>query len=147
MDNHIGFHLPPKMGIWRWIRELHWNTRYAFQRAWRGYDNTDVFDLGFGFLEKMPVLLKEFLQCNEALFHDPITGKDMSKEETDAVLREMIWNFEGANEDVAHKRRFGTEYGEISLTIEQHRQLADDMVACREKAMELFSSYLPQLWY
>ena len=71
----------------------------------------------------------------------------MSKEETDAVLREMIWNFEGANEDVAHERRFGTEYGEISLTIEQHRQLADDMVACREKAMELFSTYLPQLWY
>ena len=67
MNRKIGFHFPPKMGLKRWLKEACWNLRYAFQRAWRGYDNIDVFDLGFSFIEKMPVLLNEFLECNNAL--------------------------------------------------------------------------------
>ena len=52
------------------IKEYYWDLRYAWQRAWRGYDNIDVFDLGFITLKKMPILLREFKKHNDALFHN-----------------------------------------------------------------------------
>lgn len=52
------------------LRELWWQLRYAWQRAWRGYDFTDVFELGYNFTAKMPVLLAEFLKNNVGLFYD-----------------------------------------------------------------------------
>lgn len=52
------------------LREFWWQLRYAWQRAWRGYDFTDVFELGYNFTAKMPVLLTEFLKNNVGLFYD-----------------------------------------------------------------------------
>ena len=51
------------------LREFWWQLRYAWQRAWRGYDFTDVFELGYNFTAKMPVLLAEFLKNNVGLFY------------------------------------------------------------------------------
>lgn len=48
------------------LREFWWQLRYAWQRAWRGYDFTDVFELGYNFTAKMPVLLTEFLKTMSA---------------------------------------------------------------------------------
>ena len=71
------------------LRELWWQLRYAWQRAWRGYDFTDVFELGYNFTAKMPVLLTEFLKNNVGLFYDTEADKQLDEEETNAVIKEM----------------------------------------------------------
>lgn len=72
------------------LREFWWQLRYAWQRAWRGYDFTDVFELGYNFTAKMPVLLAEFLKNNVGLFYDAEADKQLDEEETNAVIKEMI---------------------------------------------------------
>ena len=67
------------------LREFLWQLRYAWQRAWRGYDFTDVFELGYNFTAKMPVLLAEFLKNNVGLFYDAEADKQLDEEETNAV--------------------------------------------------------------
>lgn len=69
---------------WR-IRNLFWELRYAWRRAWRGYDDVEIFDLGFSFFRRMPMLLRQFKTCNISLFYDDEHDRDMTEEETDAV--------------------------------------------------------------
>lgn len=87
------------------LRELWWQLRYAWQRAWRGYDFTDVFELGYNFTAKMPVLLTEFLKNNVGLFYDTEADKQLDEEETNAVIKEMIFYFENCDEDHACLRK------------------------------------------
>ena len=77
--------------MWFRLREMIWEIRYAWQRAWRGYDSTDVFELGFNFISLMPVLLREFRSKTIALLPDPDhPGKAHTEEETQRILDEMI---------------------------------------------------------
>lgn len=34
----------------QYFTTLCWQIRYAWQRAWRGYDDTDVFELAYNYL-------------------------------------------------------------------------------------------------
>lgn len=76
------------------LREFWWQLRYAWQRAWRGYDFTDVFELGYNFTAKMPVLLAEFLKNNVGLFYDTEADKQLDEEETNlrTVMKTMCIN-------------------------------------------------------
>lgn len=56
----------------------------------------DVGDFGYRLGERVVVLLQEFARANDCLFHDPETGRDLSKEETDAVIAELISMFEAS---------------------------------------------------
>ena len=86
--------------------------RYAWQRAWRGYDFTDVFELGYNFTTKMPVLLTEFLKNNVGLFYDAEADKQLDEEETNAVIKEMIFYFENCDEDHVYQRLHQNRYYE-----------------------------------
>lgn len=86
------------------LREFWWQLRYAWQRAWRGYDFTDVFELGYNFTAKMPVLLTEFLKNNVGLFYDAEADKQLDEEETNVVIKEMIFYFENCDEDHVYCR-------------------------------------------
>ena len=116
------------------LRELWWQLRYAWQRAWRGYDFTDVFELGYNFTAKMPVLLTEFLKNNVGLFYDTEADKQLDEEETNAVIKEMIFYFENCYED----GEYDPEKWE-SVRIELER--------CRAEALRLFSKWCFHLWY
>lgn len=58
--------------FWR-VENLFWELRYAWQRAWRGYDDVEIFDLSFAFFCRMPVLLRQFKACNISLFNGCVT--------------------------------------------------------------------------
>ena len=94
------------------LKELRRQLRYAWQRAWRGYDFTDVFDLGCNFTAKMPVLLTEFLKNNDGLFYDNEANKQLDEEETNAVIEEMIFYFENCDEDHVYQRLHKKRYCE-----------------------------------
>lgn len=94
------------------LRTLYWEMRYAWQRAWRGYDFTDVFELGYNFAARMPILLREFKENNVALFTDHESHTTLTEEETDKVLDDMIFYFENCDEDHVYKRLFNADYWE-----------------------------------
>ena len=142
------FHKPDGQHIWYWFRDLMWQFRYAWQRAWKGYDFTDVFDLGFNFAAKMPVLLREFKEHNVGLFHDPDTGRDLTEEETDAVIDELIFYFENTDEWTVYKRMFGIEgWEDEEFCLERDRQSGEECKRCWKEAMRLFARWANQLWY
>lgn len=131
------------------VRELYWQLRYAWQRAWRGYDSCDVFNLGFKFVNKMPVLLREFKEHNVALFVDHSMGimSFLTKEETDSILDEMIFYFENCNEDNVYKRMYGSNPGEKEYSWEEIKAANEERNRCWKEAMRLFSKWSEQLWY
>lgn len=130
-------------------KELYWQIRYAWQRAWIGYDNTDVFELGFNFVERMPFLLREFKKYNDALFPDldKGCGASLTEEETDAILDEMIFYFENCNEDVVYKRLYGVDPYEDEYDYEKWKLAGEEMHRCWDEAMKLFSKWSMCLWY
>lgn len=76
-----------------------WQLRYAWQRAWRGYDDTDVFNMAGNLREKMIVMLEEYNKNRHILFNkpnvdllSPVEFDDivMTDEETSAVIEKMI---------------------------------------------------------
>lgn len=132
------------------LREMMWELRYAWQRAWRGYDSTDVFELGFNFISLMPVLLREFRSKTIALLPDPDNpGKAHTEEETQRILDEMIFCFENCDEDVVWERVVGKPLSEISDydILESTKSVSEEMQRNYKRAMELFSKYAWHLWY
>lgn len=141
------------------IKEFCWELRYAWQRAWRGYDFTDVFELGFNFVERMPFLLREFKKYNDALFpniddngklpseYKSIDELSLTEEETDAILDEMIFYFENCNEDVVYERLYGIDPYKDEFNYEQWKVANEERDRCWKEAMRLFSKWSGYLWY
>lgn len=135
--------------FWR-VQRLFWELRYAWQRAWRGYDDVEIFDLGFAFFSRMPVLLRQFKACNISLFYDDEHDCDMTEEETDAIIDKMIWYFDNCDENTVIDRLYPDislqDYG-ARLTWADYKAIADEVRRCRAEALRLFSQYCCQLWY
>ena len=133
------------------LRELYWQIRYAWQRAWIGYDSTDVFELGFNFVERMQFLLREFKEYNDALFPnlDKNDGSSLTEEETDAVLDEMIFYFENCNKDHVYERLYGISFydDESEDKFDKYNLTYGEMIRCWNEAMRLFSKWSMCLWY
>jgi len=131
------------------IKQFCWELRYAWQRAWRGYDFTDVFELGYNFVERMPFLLREFKENNVALLPalDDENRMSLTEEETDAVLDEMIFYFENCNEDHVYKRLFGVYPWDEDFNHTKYRQAYEEKERCWNEAMRLFAKWSADLWY
>ena len=131
------------------IKEIYWQLRYAIQRAWRGYDAVDVFDLGFALVERMPFLLREFKKHNDALFPDLDNPErfSLTEEETDAVLDEMIFYFENCDENTVYKRLYGVDPLEDEYVYDRWKVALEERSRCWKEAMGLLSKWSGCLWY
>lgn len=151
MNNPVGFSFSFRKGsgLKTKLRDLFWEFRYAWQRAGKGYDFTDVFELGFNFIAKMPVLLKEFKKYNDTLFPDldKNDGSSLSEEETKAILDEMIFYFENCDEDQVYKRLYGTDPYEQRFEKERWEAVQKEKDRCWNEAMRLFTKWGRCLWY
>ena len=153
MKNDIGFKAALKRNKGACLRfrlhELYWQLRYAWQRAWKGYDNTDVFNLGFNFAERMPILLREFRKNNVGLFPD-LDNPDriaLTEEETNAVIEEMIFYFENCDHDHVYKRLFGVYPCDEDFNHTKYRAAMEESNRCWREAMRLFAKWSMSLWY
>ena len=122
-------------------------TKYAWERAWYGYDSLDIGDLGFCLAKRINVLLREFKKHNDTLFRDPETGRDYTLEETNRVLDEMITAFDGCEEAVVYYRMKKEKelcgdlreigWGEVKEITDRNRR----------EALRLLSKWCFHLWY
>ena len=53
------------------FRELRWELRYAWRRAWFGYDDVDMFDCFEMFRRRMIRILEDFIKYGTSLLNLP----------------------------------------------------------------------------
>lgn len=130
-----GYSLAGKLG------ELKWELKYAFQRAWRGYDDVDVFALYDRFNERMIATLKDFRKSNNGLWVD---GKiQLTEEETNKAIEKMISHFEKADIDGWVDLDFDPSTKEGMRDIEK---FSDEAMAQQMAALRDFQKWFYQLW-
>jgi hypothetical protein len=145
------------------LRELKWELRYAWQRAWKGFDDTEVFELDKSFIERIVMALKEFKIHNDTRFrnYDNLNNSTLSivdpsawlsEEETNSVIDEMIYLFENSDADEMLQPLYG-RFNTITRDFE-NRPTAQQMAECfakaqenRHKGLKLFEKYFDCLWY
>jgi hypothetical protein len=127
------------------LKELCWQLRYAWQRAWRGYDDVEVFDLSFKFIERIVPILKDYKKNNVALFTDRKTSYILTEEETDEILDEMISLFENSDANTwIEKTNYDSSNKEDLNKICEYEQKAWEN---KKKGLALFVKWFDNLWY
>lgn len=123
------------------IKELYWQIKYAWQRAWRGYDDVEVFELSGRFTERMLPILKDFRKNNIGLFGN---GKRwLSENETNQIIDAMIFHLENsdANGWVDLIEAYDDKYYEDIRTYEMLARLHE------KEFLRLFCKWFDSLWY
>ena len=150
----------------RWkIKNLIWELKYAWQRAWYGYDCMDWIEMSVCFTERYKALLKEYKENHCGLFNVPEEYKDdfnkfhFDEVETDVIIDTMIYHLEMMNEDHVEKVLYGKNIDDYSLdrfeefekylknkTIEKNKRIYSVMKQNKDAFMELFSLFFYDLW-
>ena len=95
------------------LKELRWSLKYAWQRAWRGYDDRDVFALSGMFIEKYKAILNDYRKNHYTLFNVPEEYMNdynklfFNEEETDMFIDTMLSRLEMIDEDAVEKILYG----------------------------------------
>lgn len=141
------------------VNELIWDIRYAWQRAWRGYDNADIFNMDYCFVERYKAILKEYKDMHNCLFNIPekyreqFNGRlNFTDEETDVIIDTMIFHLEMMDEDYVEKVLYGQNihdegYNFRIRTIEDYKRISSIMNQNKEAFMKLFTDFFWDLWY
>lgn len=132
------------------LKRFRWALIYAWQRAWRGYDDTDVFALDENFLEKIHSILLQFRKNNVCLFVDPdaseknttnIDEVTYTEEQTDAIIDKMIYLLENIDYDAyPDEWKSPRDWNKIVEYQKQVKKNQDDF-------FRIFVRYFDQLWY
>jgi len=106
------------------LRHIRYELKYAWQRVWRGYDDSMVFDMNDTFIELYREILKDF---KENLHGYPGT---MTEEEWNDILDEMIGSL-----DRMYYVLFKSDNDDADL-VEQEK----------DRFFELFKEHFWSLW-
>jgi len=111
-----------------------WELRYAFRRAWIGYDDRNIFELGAYECARLEMLLATFADHHDEIVDDPKTGE---------AARKIAKLLHDSDED----RLFDTMYPNITPG---YQQIVDGMEIQRKKleeAFTLFGQNVGKFWY
>ena len=115
-------------------RKLKWRR----QRFIRGWADEDTWDIDWWFIKTLSPILKKFKEDNDS---HPF---ELSEEEWDKTLDDMIYYLDGMNEDGAVNQLYGE--GE-NLTVDNYKEISNHMATSKEKFFELFVQYFYDLWW
>lgn len=125
--------------------------KYAWQRAWRGYDDQDIFEFSGQFLNRTVKILEEFKESNCSLFCKPDYVNGSNNNINDSFYTEKETN------EIIDKIIFGLKNSDGDKIIEDKNISSmdfDGMYSCFEEAsrnekesLELFVKFFDQLWY
>lgn len=139
--------------------------RYAAERAWKGYDSTDVFECSFNFQKWMINVLEEFNKYHEFLFWVPEESEHyeelgrtdgnrrcFSEGETKAIISTMIWHLKMMDADFCEKVLFGSciyddDYEIGCRSVEEGKRMSSVVKQNKKCFMKLFDLFFWDLWY
>ena len=129
------------------IYEFYWALRYAWQRAWRGYDDRDVFNCDYRFLERMLLILRDFKKYNVADW--TYLAKDTPLK-TDEILDRMIYLLENCSPEAWADSEEEPFKNFDCLNIEHMakvREFENKALDNQKEFLELFVKYFHNLWF
>lgn len=119
------------------IKNLYYQVKYGFQRMFRGYDDTEVFNADLTFIDRYLKILKDFSK-NHHGYPPSITN-----EQWDDILDEMIKHLSLMTEDNVETElkkgmpdSFEPDYKTVSGIMNRHK----------EEFFKLFSKWFYNLW-
>lgn len=119
------------------IKNLYYQVKYGFQRMFRGYDDTEVFNTDLTFIDRYLKILKDFSK-NHHGYPPSITN-----EQWDDILDEMIKHLSLMTEDNVETElkkgmpdSFEPDYKTVSGIMNRHK----------EEFFKLFSKWFYNLW-
>ena len=112
------------------LNELKYELKYAWQRAWRGYDDTDVFGFGDKIIEKITLILGDFIESSVGY------PSDLTEEEWENILKEMLSYFRNADEN------YVDENYNFDNILDQYNFMQGNL----EEGMKLFTKHYYSLW-
>lgn len=130
-------------GIRYKIKHVRWQIKYAWQRAWRGYDDTDIFNMDSNLREKMIVMLEKYNEIRCSLFIKPnmnLFDGTMTDEETSNIIKQMI--------DLLHKSDEWFYYNDDYDLKEGYTYeiVAKRCEESRNEFLDMMKEYGSQLW-
>lgn len=141
------------------IKNLKWELRYAWKRAWDGYDDMDMIELFDCFIERYKAILKDFRKHHYGLFLVPreyresLNKIEFDEEETDVIIDMMIFHLEMMDENYVEKILYGKNIDdddyEICMgkdAIDRAKRIHSVMEQNKDAFMELFRLFFYQLW-
>lgn len=143
------------------VERLYWELRYAFQRAWKGYDFLSVVDCSYRFRELMIFILEEFKEHNIAPFYFPEESehyedykgeidsfcqrKLMPKEDTDLIIDMMIYHLKLSDHDYVENFIYKNEVK--NLKKDDYKRISAIANDNKTRFFKLFSMFFYQIWY
>lgn len=147
----------------RFFRELRWELRCAWRRAWRGYDDVDFFECFEMFRRRMIRILEDFINHGHAYLTIPTQSEHydellkrfpkghFDEEHTELIYRTMIYHLQMMDEDYVEKILYGNnvyddDYEIGCRSIEDHKIIYSVMEQNKNAFMKLFSLFYYHLW-
>lgn len=123
---------------YKWI-EIKKRIKYAWQRAIRGYDDSEVMDISGKYLKKLIKLLEEFKKKRRSAWAIPIeyqndysfqqyyygSLKIFTEEQINAILDTLIWHLKlSSQEGIKAVRPELTDFAQITSIRKQNQTAA-----------------------
>ena len=152
-----------KIKLRHFFRELRWELRYAWRRAWFGYDDVDMFECFEMFRRRMIRILEDFIKYGHALLPFPSQSEHYNEllkkfpegyfddENTKMIYQTMIFHLHMMDEDYVEKKLYGNnvwdgDYQVGRRSIEDHKRIYSVMQQNKDAFMKLFSLFYYDLW-
>ncbi len=146
------------------LKQLKWELKYAFKRAWLGYDDVDVFGYFSRFATRTILVLERLKEnhvgvwwvpeesehYNDLGSEDKFTGlRVFSGEETEIIIEMMIWHLKMTDEDFVEKQLYGNNVYDDDYQIKSKDELiriGNVMMQNKDSFMKLFKMFFYDLW-
>ena len=119
------------------IKNLYYQVKYGFQRMFRGYDDTEVFNADLTFIDRYLKILKDFRKNH---YGYPLS---ITNEQWDDILDEMIKHLSLMTEDNVKTElkkgmpdSFEPDYKTVNEIMDRHK----------DEFFKLFSKWFYNLW-
>ena len=141
------------------LKDIRWELRYAWKRAWEGHDDMDMIEMFSCFIERYKAILKDFRKYHHGLFWVPEEYREayntdcFDEEQTDIIIDMMIYHLEMMDEDHVEKVLYGKnihdddyEFSKGKEGLERYKRIGSVMNQNKDAFMKLFSLFFYQLW-
>ena len=152
-----------KMKLRHFFRELGWELKYAWDRAWIGYDDVDMFGFSEMFRIRMIRILEDFIKYGNGLLNLPKESEHYNEllkifhkghfdeESTELIYKTMIFHLQMMDECFVEKVLFGNnvyddDYEIGCRSIEERKRISSVIRQNKNAFMKLFSLFYFDLW-
>lgn len=146
------------------LYDLKLELKYAFKRAWLGYDDVDVFSYFSRFTTRTILVLEKLKETHVGVWwvpeesehyndlgsEDELTGcRVFSEEETDVIIETMIWHLKMTDDDFVEKQLYGNNVYDDDYRMknkDEFVRIGHVMEQNKDAFMKLFKMFFYDLW-